>query len=93
MPQEHKKFFSDLRSVYRDGQLTVSHGPGPTVVRAGEFHVFGHVIQSTLVPTISQNRAAIDTGCGTLKDGRLSSLLWPSRRVIQVDPLGRQIRA
>ena len=50
---------------------------------AGKLIVCGHYYQRTLTPFISPYFICVDTGCGTLPEGRLSALLLPERSIIQ----------
>ncbi len=94
VPKQHVEFLRSLRRDYRHEELLVTHAPDQEVDKSDVgFHVFGHVPQPALVPKIAQRWAAIDTGCGTLPDGRLSCLVWPTLEVIQVDAAGRAVAA
>lgn len=42
--------------------------------------VCGHFIQNNRRPYFSDSLICIDTGCGSLEDGRLTVLYWPSLR-------------
>lgn len=42
--------------------------------------VCGHFIQSNRRPYLSDSLICIDTGCGSLEDGALTVLYWPSRQ-------------
>lgn len=48
------------------------------------FQVAGHSVRTTRLPKITDGYALIDTGCGTLTDGRLTAFYWPSRTFDQV---------
>jgi serine/threonine protein phosphatase 1 len=90
VPLSHKTFLRSLRVYYLKHGLLVTHGPRkPHEVGGYQFHVFGHQVQRSARPNIGTGYAAIDTGCGTLQDGRLTCLLWPSLGVVQVDGSGR----
>jgi serine/threonine protein phosphatase 1 len=92
VPEHHINFLRTLKDSYEEGELLVTHRPNPTssAPKAGvsRFHVFGHVPQPDLVPQITRTSAAIDTGCGTLPNGRLTCLIWPNLESIQVDSAG-----
>lgn len=94
VPASHLRLLRTLRShFYQDG-LLVTHGPRDARPSQApvSFHVYGHIPQRSLVPAVTATAAAIDTGCGTLPDGRLSCLAWPSLEVTQVDAAGREVR-
>ncbi|MCS7481914.1 metallophosphoesterase [Umezawaea endophytica] len=90
---EHKNFLHNLQPRYFDNGLLVTHDaenslkPGKGVL----FHAFGHVPQASFIPKITQDWAAIDTGCGTLPGGRLTCLFWPTRDFVQVDDSGHKV--
>lgn len=89
VPDRHVAFLVSLEDVYRAPGLIVSHAPNPSQRFAeSPYHVFGHVIQRTLSPRVGMRTAAIDTGCGTLPDGRLTALFWPDRSILQLGPRG-----
>jgi len=50
---------------------------------AGGIAVFGHYVQDDCRPLIEKPLYCIDTGCGTLPDGRLTALLLPEGRTLQ----------
>ena len=95
VPPEHLRFLRTLRDSYAVGQeLLVTHDPRDGLRRPDSaFRVAGHVPQPSLRPAITANWAAIDTGCGTLPDGRLTCLIWPSLETLQVDAQGRPVGA
>lgn len=91
VPAQHVNFLRELRSSFVDDGLLITHSSKrvESSYEAPRFHIFGHAPQSDRTPTITPTWAAIDTGCGTFPDGRLTCLLWPSLEVIQVDSSGR----
>lgn len=91
VPSSHVDFLRRLRASYSEDGLIVTHSRDLRRARchSASFHVFGHTAQPALTPEITESWAAIDTGCGTLPNGRLTGLVWPSRRVVQVDARGR----
>ncbi|WP_425565783.1 metallophosphoesterase [Pseudonocardia ailaonensis] len=91
VPITHRDLLCSLAPMYRYGKLVVSHGDKPIELRRDDFHVFGHTVRQNRYPQISRGHAAIDTGCSTIPGGRLSCLLWPSLRVIQVSDLGNLV--
>lgn len=92
VPEVHRRFLASLEERFIAGRLIVTHGPDQST-DPEQFHVYGHVVQRSLVPRLSGHSAAIDTGCGTLPHGRLTALFWPDLEVLQVDPLGAIIGA
>lgn len=94
VPTRHVEFLRNLRPSFAKDGLLVTHSPGnaDSHSEAPYFHIFGHVPQGDFAPKVTQTWAAIDTGCGTFPDGRLTCLAWPSLEVIQVDSAGREIR-
>src|ERR671914_421076 len=93
VPDEHKEFLRSLYPYFRYRKLLVTHSREDPGMTSNSFHVFGHIPQTDLRPKITANWAAIDTGCGTLRQGRLTCMLWPSLKVIQVDSSGVEINA
>jgi len=93
IPSHHVEFLRMLRPHHSESGLLVTHCPQlPSGLSLGEsFHVYGHVPQPNLLPNVSKSSAAIDTGCGTLSNGRLTCLFWPSLEVVQVDPSGKRV--
>lgn len=92
VPLSHLRFFQSLVPFWSSGDVTVTHsrdgdrlGGQQEVIR-----VFGHSPTASRRPTIDREGrwAAIDTGCGTFPDGRLSALLLPTFDTIQVDNYG-----
>lgn len=77
VPRLHRDFFSDLASTFEIDGLIASH-TSPERLRAGRYAVSAHSPRHTSKPEIGPSAAFIDTGCGTLDNGRLTSLYWPS---------------
>lgn len=78
VPSRHIAFLDHLVPRYETSELVVSHVL-PDVDGTGRFRVGGHAPQRGSVPTIEDDYAYVDTGCGTLEQGTLTCLLWPSR--------------
>jgi serine/threonine protein phosphatase 1 len=81
VPQQHIAFLRSLEDTFEIDGLLVLHDPGPFSPGTGSEHRFvigGHVVQRQLVPAVTESAAFIDTGCGTLEEGRLCCFLWPS---------------
>lgn len=77
VPEPHQAFLHQLRPRYETEDLLVSHVL-PDVDGTGRYRIGGHAPQVCPVPTIGDGYAYVDTGCGTLDQGTLTCLLWPS---------------
>jgi serine/threonine protein phosphatase 1 len=82
VPASHLEFLTSLRDTFSQDGVTVAHDPAK-VGPIDTYLVAGHSVQQSAVPMIGESRAYIDTGCGTIADGRLTCLFWPSRGWIQ----------
>lgn len=84
-PKEHMEFVLALSESYETSELFARHdrSPGASTRKYG---IFGHTVQSHLLPLIESDHAFIDTGCGTRRGGRLTGFLWPSRDWEQSSP-------
>ncbi|QSE87463.1 metallophosphoesterase (plasmid) [Rhodococcus pseudokoreensis] len=94
VPATHLAFFRNLVPYFRSASgLLVTHGPRdrPSTALVSDYHVYGHVPQHDRRPSIAEREAAIDTGCGSVPDGRLTALLYPALTIIQVDGEGRLV--
>jgi serine/threonine protein phosphatase 1 len=80
VPQGHLDFLRSLPREYATKDVIASHSPR---LRDHRFRISAHVVVG-MIPRILADSAEIDTGCGS-GHGRLTALLWPSRRFIQVD--------
>lgn len=88
----YEGFLRSLAPYHCSADLLITHDQHrPDNVGNDLFHVYGHTIQSSGRPAITQHHAAIDTGCGTTDGGRLTCLLWPSLEIVQVDHVGRPV--
>lgn len=84
VPKDHVAFLRSLAPSTEGDDYFASHDPQAGVaVGTSKFGIHGHLPQVALVPQVTETRALIDTGCGTLPDGRLTCFLLPSRRWIQ----------
>lgn len=84
VPEEHLAFLAGLRSTdMRDGYVAAHEFAADTSL-GKRYGIFGHVPQRSLTPSIDDECALIDTGCGTLPNGRLTCFLWPGRAWFQV---------
>ncbi len=86
VPLAHVKFLESLERYALNDEYVAAHDARNPEVRAlarSRYVVSGHTPQTTLVPSITAASALIDTGAGTLVNGRLTCLLWPSREWLQ----------
>lgn len=84
VPAPHVEFLRSLRRSFAGAGCFAAHDPSDgEALPAGTFGVFGHRLLPTCVPQINESRALIDTGCGTLPNGKLTCFLWPSRTWFQ----------
>ena len=80
VPAAHVDFLRSLALSFKGPGCFAAHDPSSGVALPPEtFGVFGHRLLPSRVPEIQECRALIDTGCGTLPDGKLTCFLWPSR--------------
>lgn len=90
VPATHIDFLNSLANqVVVDGVVATHERPAHEIDTTGDterFAIYGHSPQRRLLPRIEHDRAFIDTGCGTLPDGRLTCLFWPSLTWIQSKP-------
>lgn len=77
VPSSHYEFFNNLELSFAIAGLTASH-ENPSLLSPGQYSVSGHAPRSGLVPMIGESTAFIDTGCGTIRGGRLTCLYWPN---------------
>lgn len=77
VPGPHRAFLHQLEPRYESADLLVGHVL-PDADGTGRFRIGGHAPQLSSVPTIGEDYAYADTGCGTLDQGMLTCLLWPS---------------
>ena len=96
VPSRHVDFLRGLKPRYERNGLLVTHSSGDAdnsnSSNAFTFHVFGHTPRGQ-TPIITENWAAIDTGCGTYPEGRLTCLVWPTLEIMQVDHKGRVVQS
>lgn len=79
LPSSHVAFLESLEEAYVSTDCIGAHFDGHAPARSkNQFGVFGHRLQTSRTPFIADDFALIDTGCGTIPDGRLTCLLWPS---------------
>jgi serine/threonine protein phosphatase 1 len=78
VPASHRRFLENLATELIIDELHVAHRAPPVAV-GGRFVIAGHAPQRRLVPTVTEDAAYIDTGCGTVEGGVLTCFYWPSR--------------
>lgn len=89
IPDSHIAFLERLRESYCHDGLAVTHSPkdplpaGLERADSSVFRVAGHIPQPGFVPTVTDEKALIDTGSGMWADGRLTCLFWPAKDWIQ----------
>ncbi len=84
VPETHLEFLRNLDRSFNTAGCFAAHAPSDgESLPADTFGVFGHRLLPGGVPEINESRALIDTGCGTLPEGKLTCFLWPSRTWIQ----------
>jgi len=86
VPESHRSFLEQLVPGFEDSEVVVAHSM-PDRDGSGRFRIGGHVPQTELAPIFGPGHACVDTGCGTIPDGVLTCMLWPSRRWVSV-PVG-----
>ncbi|MBB1033634.1 hypothetical protein G6031_04430 [Dietzia sp. CQ4] len=86
VPPDHVDFLQGLEDEVVLNGVTATHRTSNNETRAKSadgFTVYGHSPQRDNIPVIHKTAAFIDTGCGTLEDGQLTCLFWPSLTWIQ----------
>jgi serine/threonine protein phosphatase 1 len=78
VPQAHRAFLESLQHSYVGKDVVAVHDPSDAP-QGSRYVVAGHASQPGLVPLVGTSLALIDTGCGTLKGGRLTCFVWPTR--------------
>lgn len=93
VPRRHVQFFNGLVPWFMNDRLAVAHGPNDPIFdqAADRYRVYGHVPTADRRPKIGERSAAIDTGCGSSADGRLTCFFWPARTAKQVDGNGVEL--
>lgn len=85
VPASHIAFLRALVPSFTAQDVVAMHDQADAPPENAErFGVFGHRVQTSAEPAVTDAFALIDTGCGTLPDGRLTCFQWPSRRWFQV---------
>ncbi|WP_426243088.1 metallophosphoesterase [Nocardioides sp. LHG3406-4] len=83
VPGAHVDFLRRLAHSAEGADFFAAHDAKAWTGMMQKFGVFGHQPQAGLLPTVTETYALIDTGCGTLADGRLTAFFWPSRDWVQ----------
>lgn len=93
VPPSHIEFLDDLRPWFMNEGLVVAHDPNDPIFlqAANRYRVHGHVPTADRRPDIGEFEAAIDTGCGSSFDGRLTCFFWPACAAKQVDHRGVEL--
>ncbi|MFI5843916.1 metallophosphoesterase [Catenuloplanes sp. NPDC051500] len=87
-PREHLNALRSMPQTYETDDLIAQHVP--LAATTTKFRISGHVPAGKL-PRVDHHSALLDTGCGN-ESGRLSALLWPSRKIVQVDGSGHALK-
>lgn len=85
VPTSHAQLLASQKLAWESEGLIARHAY--TIDDSDDKHRFqvaGHSVRTTRLPKITDDYALIDTGCGTLPDGRLTAFYWPSRTFDQV---------
>jgi serine/threonine protein phosphatase 1 len=77
-PDDLQRRDFEVMVLGRNSRLLTHPVPKPQ-----ELTVFGHYVQNGGQPFDKDGLLCLDTGCGTLADGRLTILLLPERRFVQ----------
>lgn len=83
LPPTHREFLHSLKASFDGEAVFGMHCEAWAPAAKDGFGVFGHQPQKSLLPNVSDDRAVIDTGCGTLDQGRLTCFFWPSKSWVQ----------
>lgn len=84
LPPEHLEALRGMPATFETEDLVAQHIP-PSAP-SPKFRIGAHLPLGNL-PRIGHRSALLDTGCGS-DSGRLTALLWPERKYIQVDSNG-----
>lgn len=88
LPAHHLAGIRSMPRIWETDDVVAQHIPATALDH--RFSVSAHAPVG-LLPSLTATRAELDTGCGSVVDGRLTALIWPSRRYVQVDPIGRRV--
>lgn len=84
VPARHKQLLASMVTEWGSREVIARHRLSGGADDSGRFLVTGHTVQRDRAPRIDSGNALIDTGCGTVRDGRLTAFYWPSRTWDQV---------
>jgi len=81
VPEAHRSFLRRLEATAEGEGWIAAHEwlEHP----ADLFGIFGHSVQGSMTPSLTETDALIDTGCGTLDGGPLTAYFYPSGEWIQ----------
>jgi serine/threonine protein phosphatase 1 len=85
VPASHVSLLESQRIQWESDQVVARHRWTGNSGSSGRYVIAGHSVQVGRVPHIDDGKALIDTGCGTIRGGRLTAFYWPSRSWDQVD--------
>jgi len=88
VPASHRLLLDSLEAKWEGDSVTAAHDARRVRDSSSGFVIAGHSAQPLLVPTIRTNYALIDTGCGTLRGGRLTCMYWPTQEWFQSNVSG-----
>lgn len=88
IPVSHRLLLDNLETTWEGDGVTAVHDARSLGHNSSGFVVAGHSAQRMLVPTIRSNYALIDTGCGTIRGGRLTCMYWPTQEWFQSSIFG-----
>ncbi|MCQ9125285.1 serine/threonine protein phosphatase [Corynebacterium amycolatum] len=79
IPTKHISFLKQTLPYYENDQLIATHDPQSLPENTSLFKISAH--RRVKEPVLTDDFASIDTGAG-FKNGSITILLWPSRRII-----------
>lgn len=86
VPARHRQVLMSMTMEWGLGEVVARHRLSDGANDSGHrFLIAGHTVQRDRAPRVGSGSALIDTGCGTVRDGRLTAFYWPSRTWDQVD--------
>lgn len=78
VPESHERLLGSLDEAWSSEDYVARHKwPLAKINTLKKFVVMGHYLQVNGVPLILPHAAYIDTGCGSMPDGKLTCLLLP----------------
>lgn len=85
VPASHVRLLESQRPQWESDQVVARHRWAGNGDSGGRYVIAGHSVQVGSLPHIDDGQALVDTGCGTIRGGRLTAFYWPSRSWDQVD--------